>query len=163
MSTLASIPDCTVYHVFGETESKLAQGSLSLIDSSTIPVEAPPASHPVAASDGIASRPLLTLTVGASAFSLFPTTVFGTREGDSRIYLFTPEIGPGGGHGGFIRLELPDGVTVDGSELGNLQEQFERALIEKGLLESGEGEASLTKKVEEVVGKSSNTANPGSH
>jgi hypothetical protein len=93
--------------------------------------------HPVAeaqqSNDKIGEH--LTLVVGAhAAFPLYPTTLFGTIAGDTKVYLFAPEFGgpnhlrDGGGQGGYIKLTFPHTVDVEGSEESKAQEQFEKVL-----------------------------------
>ena len=71
--TLITIPGATAHHVLGQSSVTLGAGDLNLVPASTD-------SHD------------LMLTVGSAGFTLHRDTVFGTLEGDSRAYVFSPEI-----------------------------------------------------------------------
>ncbi|TFY60917.1 hypothetical protein EVJ58_g4844 [Rhodofomes roseus] len=55
--------------------------------------------------------------------------------GMKRVYVFTPEIG--GEVGGYVKITLPEGVTVQGSPFEKLQTKFEEILVHHGLLKEG--------------------------
>ena len=82
--TLVNIPGATAHHVLGQSSVTLGAGDLNLLP-------APPG-----------SRHDLMLTVGSAGFSLHHDTAFGTLEGDSRAYVFSPEIE--GVKGGCVRF-----------------------------------------------------------
>ena len=82
--TLVNIPGATAHHVLGQSSVTLGAGDLNLLP-------APPG-----------SKHDLMLTVGSAGFSLHHDTAFGTLEGDSRAYVFSPEIE--GVKGGCVRL-----------------------------------------------------------
>ncbi|KAI0329468.1 hypothetical protein GY45DRAFT_862146 [Cubamyces sp. BRFM 1775] len=120
--SLVSIPGVVVAQILGEETTVLSQGRLSL---DVIP-------QPAA---GDAAQPLLTLTVGHATFPLYKTTVFGTLADDSRTYLFQPEVQ--GVDKGFVGIVLPDAVEQPGTDLAELQNNFELILTEYGLLKDG--------------------------
>ncbi|KAI0089567.1 hypothetical protein BDY19DRAFT_942922 [Irpex rosettiformis] len=124
MTTL-TIPGTFAYHVVGKTSTELANGDLTII-ASTSDIVNKPARHPV-----------LVLSVAQAAFQIYEDTVFGTVEGDERVYVFKPDLGEG--ISGYVKLILPEGVSEAGSEFAALQERFERILINHGLLNEGEG------------------------
>ncbi len=70
--TLITIPGVTAYHVLGDAKVELGAGELNIVPAS--------------------SGQDLTLTVGSAGFALHKDTPFGTLEGDSRAYVFSPEI-----------------------------------------------------------------------
>ncbi|TFK85394.1 hypothetical protein K466DRAFT_494844, partial [Polyporus arcularius HHB13444] len=122
--TLITIPGVTAHHVLGDARVELGAGELNIVPAS--------------------SGQDLTLTVGSAGFALHKDTPFGTLEGDSRAYVFSPEIE--GVNGGFVKITLPEGVTEDGSRLSALQTKFEEVLISHGLLQPGdEGAAERVK------------------
>ena len=82
--TLVNIPGATAHHVLGQSSVTLGAGDLNLLP-------AP-----------LGSRHDLMLTVGSAGFSLHHDTAFGTLEGDSRAYVFSPEIE--GVKGGCVRF-----------------------------------------------------------
>ncbi|KZT66482.1 hypothetical protein DAEQUDRAFT_674869 [Daedalea quercina L-15889] len=135
---LVSIPDSVATHILGETTSELGHGDLTLLSTKSANVSAPAAPS----ASGTTQHPLLTLMVGSAAFPLFKTTTFGTMNDDERVYVFTPEIG--GEVGGslstarsYVKITLPEGVTVEGSPFETLQTQFEQILVHYGLLKEG--------------------------
>lgn len=81
MTTL-TIPGTVAYHVVGETSVELAQGDLTVIASSSN-------------SHAIPKSPVLVLTVAQAAFQIYEDTIFGTVEGDDRVYVFKPSLGEG--------------------------------------------------------------------
>ena len=81
---LITIPGCTATHVLGGTSVGLADGDLTL-------VSAPSVHSSTDNSDE--KKVLLTLTVDKAAFPLYKETVFGTVEGDERVYIFQPDLG----------------------------------------------------------------------
>ena len=84
VSPLVTVPGCTATHVFGSTSVELAEGDLALV--STPSIRSSTTEDPN-------KKPLLTLTVGKAAFPLYKDTVFGTVEGDERVYIFQPDLG----------------------------------------------------------------------
>lgn len=128
---LVSIPDVVATHVLGDSNAELGRGDLTLILTESAHVVAP--SSPTRSSSYHA--PVLTLTIGKAAFPLFKTTMFGTLADDMRAYVFVPEIG--GEVGGYVKILLPEGVTVVDSPFEKLQTKFEQALIHHGLLKEG--------------------------
>ncbi|KAH9841153.1 uncharacterized protein C8Q71DRAFT_702214 [Rhodofomes roseus] len=138
---LLAIPDCVAAHVLGETTAELGRGDLTLVLTTKSEVSAPAAPS----ATGASQHPLLTLAVGSAAFPLFKTTTFGTINDDERVYVFTPEIG--GEHvagqlsstlvRSYVKITLPEGVTVQGSPFEKLQTQFEEILVHHGLLKEG--------------------------
>ncbi|PIL34559.1 hypothetical protein GSI_03337 [Ganoderma sinense ZZ0214-1] len=130
--TLVTIPGATAHHVLGHSSVTLGAGDLNLLPASAGP------------------KHDLMLTVGSAGFSLHRDTMFGTLEGDSRAYVFSPEIeGVRGGYGvykadsdsgggdRFVKITLPEGVEEDDSRLSALQTKFEQVLIAHGLLQPG--------------------------
>ena len=81
MTTL-TIPGTFAYHVVGETSVELAQGDLTIIASASN-------------SQAVPNSPVLVLTVAQAAFQIYEDTVFGTVEGDDRVYIFKPNFGEG--------------------------------------------------------------------
>ena len=71
--TLITVPGVAAHHVLGESTVTLGAGDLNLVPAST-------------------DNHDLMLTVGSAGFTLHCDTVFGTLEGDSRAYVFSPEI-----------------------------------------------------------------------
>ncbi|KAI9059863.1 hypothetical protein FKP32DRAFT_1595878 [Trametes sanguinea] len=118
---LVAIPGIVAAQVLGEETTVLSEGTLRL---DVIPQQ-----------EGDEVKPLLTLTVGAATFPLFKTTTFGTLADDSRTYVFTPEVE--GVNKGFVAIVLPEAVEQSGADLAELQNRFELALIEYGLLKDG--------------------------
>ncbi|CDO76654.1 hypothetical protein BN946_scf184986.g7 [Trametes cinnabarina] len=118
---LVSIPSVIAAQVLGEETTVLSEGTLRL---DVIPQQ-----------EGTEIRPLLTLSVGSASFPLFKSTTFGTLTDDSRTYLFTPEVE--GVDKGFVAVALPEGVEDSSADLAELQNSFELALIEYGLLKDG--------------------------
>ncbi|KAM5545488.1 hypothetical protein V8D89_000526 [Ganoderma adspersum] len=114
---LVTIPGATAHHVLGQSSVTLGAGELNLLPA--------PAG----------SKHDLMLTVGSAGFSLHHDTIFGTLAGDSRAYVFSPEIE--GVKGGLVKITLPEGVEEDNSSLSALQTKFEQALIAHGLLQPG--------------------------
>ncbi|KAH9850995.1 hypothetical protein C2E23DRAFT_887020 [Lenzites betulinus] len=127
--TLITIPGVTANHVLGEATVTLGAGDLNIV-----------------ATAGGAKE--LNLTVGGAAFSLRKGVEFGTLEGDSRAYVFSPEIE--GVNGGYVKLSLPEGVTEDGSRFSELQTRFEEILIEHGLLQPAE-ESSARQRIKDAI------------
>ena len=84
LSPLVTIPGVTATHVLGGSSVELADGDLSLVST-------PSLRSPTTETAG--KKPLLTLTVGKAAFPLYSDTIFGTVEGDERVYIFQPELG----------------------------------------------------------------------
>ena len=82
MATL-TIPGTSAYHVVGEISTELAHGDLTVIVST--------ASLP----DTAGRHPILVLTVAQAAFQIYEDTVFGTVDGDERVYVFKPDLGEG--------------------------------------------------------------------
>lgn len=82
---LVNIPGCIATHILGETSVELANGDLALVST-------PESVHSPTAATG-EQKILLTLTVGKAAFPLYKETVFGTVEGDERVYVFQPDLG----------------------------------------------------------------------
>ena len=74
-----TIPGAVAAQVLGEEIDILSEGTLSLL---LMPL--PERDHE--------GQPALTLVVGASAFPLYKTTMFGTLADDSRTYVFTPDV-----------------------------------------------------------------------
>ncbi|KAI0738201.1 hypothetical protein C8Q80DRAFT_1347854, partial [Daedaleopsis nitida] len=124
---LITIPGATAHHILGESNVTLGAGDLTIVPNSD-------------------TEKSLMLSVGSAAFSLNKGTPVGTLEGDSRAYVFSPEIE--GVTGGFVKVTLPEGVMEDGSRLSELQTKFEELLIEHELLQpaAGEGTAERIKK-----------------
>ncbi len=94
-----TFPSTTATHVLGDTSVTLAQGDLCLYVTPPLGTlweesteEGGSQSTPVEE-----EKPILTLTVGKAAFPLFKSTVFGTVDGDERVYLFSPNLGAPGG------------------------------------------------------------------
>ncbi|KAI0795915.1 hypothetical protein C8Q75DRAFT_744364 [Abortiporus biennis] len=130
LESLVSIPSTVVTHVLGDTSVDLAQGDLNLYKQ---PDESPQLS-PTETEPAVYDKPILTITIGKAAFPLFKKTVFGTLADDSKVYLFSPELGR---PGGYVKITLPSGVQEENSELSSLQEKFEGVLIKFGLLKEG--------------------------
>ncbi|KAL4244661.1 hypothetical protein ABKN59_010305 [Abortiporus biennis] len=130
LESLVSIPSTVVTHVLGDTSVDLAQGDLNLYKQ---PDESPQLS-PTETEPAVYDKPILTITIGKAAFPLFKKTVFGTLADDSKVYLFSPELGR---PGGYVKITLPSGVQEEDSELSSLQEKFEGVLIKFGLLKEG--------------------------
>ncbi|THH32717.1 hypothetical protein EUX98_g1458 [Antrodiella citrinella] len=122
-TTNITIPGVVATHVVAKSEVELGNGDLTLI------VAAPQASGAT-----VETTPILTLTVGKAAFPLFNNTDFGTVAGDERLYVFSPQVGE---KVGYVKLTLPEGVKDEGSEFAQLQEQFEKVLVDHGLLKDG--------------------------
>ncbi|KAI0824434.1 hypothetical protein BC628DRAFT_1322728 [Trametes gibbosa] len=112
--TLITIPGVTAQQILGEVIVTLGAGDLDIVVSPHGGQE-------------------LNLTVGGAAFLLQKGVEFGTLEGDSRAYIFSPQMGDV--TGGYVKLSLPEGVTEDGSRFSELQTKFEEILIEHGLLQ----------------------------
>ncbi|KAH8105216.1 hypothetical protein BXZ70DRAFT_1004736 [Cristinia sonorae] len=126
--TLAlTIPNVTATHVVAKSEVELGKGDLTLITAQPPPTQP----HAVEIDE---SAPVLALTVGKAAFQLFKSTDFGTLAGDDRVYVFSPQVGE---KVGYVKITLPFGVKEEGSELAKLQEQFEKILVDFGLLKDG--------------------------
>ena len=104
-----TLPSTQATHVVGETSMPLAEGDLCLYIT-------PPAKDVNPSHEGLveeeestvdhfgggvgneqADEQILTLTVGKAAFPLFRSTMFGTMDGDERVYLFQPKLGEVGG------------------------------------------------------------------
>ncbi|KAL7278248.1 hypothetical protein ACG7TL_008224 [Trametes sanguinea] len=134
---IIALPGVVAAHVLGEETTVLSEGTLRF---DVIPQQ-----------EGDEVKPLLTLTVGAATFPLFRSTTFGTLAGDSRTYVFTLEV-EGANKGcvlrvlrcpsltcpsGFVAIVLPEAVEQPGADLAELQNRFELALIEYGLLRDG--------------------------
>ncbi|EKM51053.1 uncharacterized protein PHACADRAFT_263012 [Phanerochaete carnosa HHB-10118-sp] len=140
-----TIPNVTITHVVGDTNSGLAYGDLTLMTASVLDTKPE--------NDSLA---VLTLSIGNMTFSLHRKTVFGTVTENDRTYVFNPEIGEGQGESvvdGFVsvysvseacayatfryvKVVLPEEVTSN-QQLRELQEQFEQILIDYGLLKEG--------------------------
>ncbi|KAL1943550.1 hypothetical protein VTO73DRAFT_3995 [Trametes versicolor] len=120
-ASLVTIPGAVAAQVLGQETTILSEGALSL---AVIP-----------RTDGESVEPLLTLAVGKAAFPLFKTTTFGTLADDSRTYLFTPQVE--GADKGLVAIVLPESIEQPGNDLAELQNDFELALIEYGLLKDG--------------------------
>ena len=71
--SLVNIPWCIAAQLLGEEIAILSEGMLSLV---------------VVPKSEKEEEPVLTLTVGKSAFPLYKNTVFGTLANDSRTYVF---------------------------------------------------------------------------
>lgn len=95
LSPAVTLPTTTATHVLGDTNVVLAEGDLCLY------VIAPEADWEESSVDpqerDTEEKPILTLTVGKAAFPLYRSTVFGTLDGDERVYLFSPKLGAPGG------------------------------------------------------------------
>ncbi|OJT03973.1 hypothetical protein TRAPUB_5302 [Trametes pubescens] len=121
-ASLVTIPGAVAAQVLGQETTVLSEGTLSLAVISQ-------------RTQGENVEPLLTLTVGKAAFPLFKTTAFGTLADDSRTYLFTPQVE--GADKGLVAIVLPESIEQPGADLAELQNDFELALIEYGLLKDG--------------------------
>ena len=69
---MVTVPGVTAHHILGDTTVTLGAGDMNVVPAS--------------------SGEDLMLTVGSAGFSLHKGTPFGTLEGDSRAYVFSPEI-----------------------------------------------------------------------
>ncbi|OSC97157.1 hypothetical protein PYCCODRAFT_1448146 [Trametes coccinea BRFM310] len=118
---LEALPCVFAAHVLGKGTTVLSEGTLHL--------------DVIRQQEGDEVKPLLTLTVCAATFPLFKSTTFGTLAGESRTYVFTPEVE--GANKGFVAIVLPEAVAQPGADLAELQNRFELALIEYGLLKEG--------------------------
>lgn len=83
--TLITIPGVTAHHILGDNSVVLGAGDLDIVPASS-------------GSD-------LMLIVGSAGFKLHKDTPFGTLEGDSRAYVFSPEIE--GVDGGYVVYAEP--------------------------------------------------------
>ncbi|KAH9913806.1 uncharacterized protein BXZ73DRAFT_55352 [Epithele typhae] len=124
---LVTIPDAIAAQILGERTEVLSAGTLALL---LMPL-------PERDQEG---QPVLTLVVGTSAFPLYCDTAFGTLADDSRTYVFKPQTA--GTDKGYVAIVLPDPTapapdSTPSSDLAALQNQFELALIEHGLLKDG--------------------------
>ncbi|TCD63799.1 hypothetical protein EIP91_004950 [Steccherinum ochraceum] len=124
-----TIPGVTAIHVVGKSEVELGSGDLTLIALSP-----PPHKGSTSPTSDDGTNPVLALAIGKAAFPLFKSTDFGTLAGDERVYLFSPQVGE---KVGYVKVTLPEGVKEEGSEFASLQEQFEKILIDYGLLKDG--------------------------
>ncbi len=70
-----TISRCIAAQILGEDIAILSEGTLTLV---------------VVPKSGEEEEPVLTLTVGKSAFALYKDTLFGTLANDSRTYVFKP-------------------------------------------------------------------------
>ncbi|OSC98110.1 hypothetical protein PYCCODRAFT_1418346 [Trametes coccinea BRFM310] len=118
---IVALPGVVAAHVLGEETTVLSEGTLRF---DVIPQQ-----------EGDEVKPFLALTVGAATFPLFRSTTFGTLAGDLRTYVFTLEVE--GANKGFVAIVLPEALEQPGADLAELQNRFELALIEYGLLKDG--------------------------
>lgn len=88
LSPLVTIPGCSAKHILGSSSVELADGDLTLVSTHS---EVHPSTN---TTETQSKKLLLTLTVDKAAFPLYSDTVFGTVEGDERVYIFQPELGP---------------------------------------------------------------------
>lgn len=108
LSPLVTVPGTTATHVLGGSSVDLANGDLTLVSTPTI-------RSATSESEAPNKKPLLTLTVGKAAFPLYKDTVFGTVEGDERVYIFQPDLGEdvkGYVHSCRVIVQAPDKIVA---------------------------------------------------
>lgn len=116
---LVTIPGCSAIHLLGDQQIPLANDAeLALVEVY-----------------GDSSTPPLTITFGDSlAFPLDEETLLGTQTGNGNIYLLRPHLKDVQGPQGWIRIEMPDGVEEEGTDLGAKRDEWERLLVQHGYL-----------------------------
>ncbi|QRV82800.1 Senescence domain-containing protein [Ceratobasidium sp. AG-Ba] len=133
---LVSIDNCTAVQVLPSQDVPLASGTLQLLSApEQEPTEGVPAPH---SSDG--TTPILTLKVGNAAFPIAKSTTFYTHVDSPRIYVFSPVLDDAAiGAGTYVKITLPEEISVEGSEAERARNTFEEVLVQHKLLEDGPG------------------------
>jgi hypothetical protein len=131
---LVSIENCTSVQVLSSQDVPLASGTLTLLSApEQQPTEGTPAPH---SSD--TTTAILTLKIGNAAFPITKSTAFYTHVSSPRIYIFSPILDDVAiGAGTYVKITLPEGINVEGSEEEKARNAFEEVLVQHGLLQEG--------------------------
>jgi len=131
---LVSIDNCTSVQVLPSQDVPLASGTLALHSApEQQPTEGAPASH---SSDSTTA--ILTLKIGNAAFPITKSTAFYTHVESPRIYIFSPILDDAAiGAGTYVKITLPEEISVEGSEAEKARDAFEEILVQHGLLQEG--------------------------
>jgi len=178
---LIAIEDCVADQLVGDKVARLASGTLQLYAGGSGPPELvgpesiskPTSEVPDA---NLQTKGALTLRVGTAAFSLEPslTTAF-THAENARWYFFSLTLPPKAfpsspsaetsksaahtavGSGSYVRLTLPEGITIPGSILEKQRDVFEDVLIGRGFL-SGDPVLSATDEIARSISQEASAA-----
>jgi len=113
MTSLVTIPDCSASQLVESSTIPLAFGTLDLLQDD--------------------QTRALTLKMGDFAFPLVPNTPVFTHSENALWYFFSiPAVS-----GSYVRVALPEGIAVSGSEEEKLRDRFETILVEYKLLKTG--------------------------